>query len=528
MLEHRISQVKDIRVAVIGVGYVGLPLAVKLAERGFSVMGLDINKDIIDQLQNGRSTVEGITETRLTKVVRYDRLLTLQLVDKSISKTSPQAIKSLIGVDVFIICVHTPLHPTKGWEPDTRWIRRSAKLIRRVFETELDSGQQKNERLVILESTTYPGTTRKIFSQIVSDFKAKGMTCHLAYSPERTSPGPNAYDDNAVPEPGKERSTFQITRIVGGLDESSKKAACALYKTIFKEIHPVDSLEAAEMIKLVENTFRFISIGFANEMARIARDFDLNIWQIIKAAKTKDFGLDLCFPGLIGGHCLPIDPHYLGWAVRNRRRAATFIEVAEMAHQIMKQDALELVRRLLSHHDRAISGSSILFFGIAYKKNVGDIRESAVLYLMKRLYSYGAKIYFWDPVFASHSVKRPLRLYLSKEECKELPAKVSEGLVQDEGNPIGDYYFEPEEMTGTWEDLRNQILGSKFGCIILATDHDEFHSAYTELISTGEDPPIADLCNAIESSMQKLPPSQTEELKKKLKIPGKYMLLGFH
>jgi UDP-N-acetyl-D-glucosamine dehydrogenase len=527
-LEEQIRKVRDVRVAVIGIGYVGLPLAVRLAETGFAVVGVDIKKEIVDQLNAGNSTVEGLTGERVRKVIAEGRLSLLLIDASKPSETDPETLATLIGVQVFIVCVPTPLHHARGWEPETHWISDAAQVIRRVGEMEIESGSPLPERLLVLESTTYPGTTREIFTPILNLFDAQGLRCYLAYSPERTSPGPESNDDGETePVPGRHPSTFQITRIVGGADEQSRDVAVALYESIFSNVRVVESLETAEMIKLVENTFRFISIGFANEMARIARAFGLNIWSIIEAAKTKGFGLDLCFPGLIGGHCLPIDPHYLSWTVRNRRQMATFVDVAESAHQSMRRDALDLIQRLLNQRKRGVSGASILFFGIAYKKNVGDIRESAVLELMKRLYIYGADVHFWDPVRAGHAAKQRPRLLFSDEERRLLTADQSKPLSQ---LADGSHYFEPEELSGSWDERRQSVLQGDFDCVVLATDHDIFHVAYMDLLLADEGPPIADLRNAIQTWLRGIdsPDDILKILTEKLDERSRYMLMGVH
>jgi UDP-N-acetyl-D-glucosamine dehydrogenase len=527
-LEEQIRKKRDVRVAVIGIGYVGLPLAIKLAETGFVVVGVDIKREIVEQLNAGKSTVEGMTDERVRKVISEGRLSLLLIDDSKPADTDPETLAILIGVQVYIVCVPTPLHHARGWEPEIHWISEAAQVIRRVGEREIERGAPLPERLLVLESTTYPGTTRDLFSPLVSLFEAQGLRCHLAYSPERTSPGPGSYDEG---DDGRERgrypSTFQITRIVGGADEQSRNVAVALYESIFSEVRAVESLESAEMIKLVENTFRFISIGFANEMARIARAFGLDIWSIIEAAKTKGFGLDLCFPGLIGGHCLPIDPHYLSWTVRNRRQMATFVDVAESAHQSMRRDALDLIQRLLNQRKRGVSGAAILFLGIAYKKNVGDIRESAVLELMKRLYIYGADVHFWDPVRATHAAKHRPRLLFSDEERRLLAAGQPELLPQ---LPDGSHYYEPAELAGSWDELRQRVLQGGFDCVVLATDHDIFHTVYMDLLLADEGPPIADLRNAIQTWLKKIePPADTAKIvAEKLQQRSKYMLMGVH
>jgi nucleotide sugar dehydrogenase len=380
------------------------------------------------------------------------------------------------------------------------------------------------ERLIVLESTTYPGTTKEIFKPLLDHFRELVLRWYLAYAPERTSPGPKAYNETTPVISGKERSAFQITRVVGGLDSHSAEIASALYfKNVCDDVHVVSSLEAAEMVKLVENTFRFVSIGFSNELSRIAKTFGLNVWELIEAVKTKDFGLDVCYPGLIGGHCLPIDAHYLGWSLRRTRQIANFVDVAEKAHQDMRQDALDLTQRLLNRNDRGFAGSKILFLGISYKKNVGDIREAAALDLMKKLYSANAKVAFWDPVRSKHSLRTLPCIRFSENDCRLLSENTLNATPEDsEGR-----YFEPEELKGTWEELRERILGSEFNCIVLATDHDDFKDCYREIVLNEAAPPLADLSNCLSSWLATLPADEdTDMLRRRLAQRNHYMLLG--
>lgn len=517
MLLQRISEKNNVRVAVFGIGYVGLPLAIKLAEAGFFVIGVDINQKLIDLLNAGKSSIEGISDERIAGVIN-SRKFSLVKVEDVAAKNDEAVLESLTELDVIIVSVPTPLRRERGWDPETSLISKAAQLICRICEAEEKSGRLPEERLIVLESTTYPGTTRKIFLPLREKFSSQGKACFLAYSPERTSPGPNSHNDDS------EESTFQIKRIIAGIDETSKEVAETFYKTVFREVYPVANLETAEMTKLVENTFRFVSIGFANEIGRIAKAFDLNIWEIIKAVKTKPFGLDICYPGLIGGHCLPIDPHYLGWAYRNHRNVATFVEVAEKSHQDARRDALTLIQQLLSQHDKGLPKSSILFFGVAYKKNVGDIRESGVLDLMKKLFSYGSTISFWDPVRTKAEVRQKVQLYFSEVGFSQLPNRVSKELTKTKDS----YAATPEELVGNWENLKSRILSSEFDCVILATDHDEFRDAYFELLTNENAPPIVDINNTIESWLKdtKMDLEKTRQISDVLKSRSRYMLFG--
>lgn len=524
MLKDLIIGKGDIRIAVIGLGYIGLPLAIKLTEQGFKVVGIDINADVINQLLGGESSVEGISNERVKKAVEINKRLELVVVTEEPAKSGPATIEKLVGVQIFIVCVPTPLKDGNGWAPDLTYIEKAEELIRRVSETEAELGRLPEERLIVLESTTYPGTTKQVFAPLVEEFRSPVLRWYLAYSPERTSPGRDAYEETLEVTPGKERSAFQITRVVGGVDSHSAEVAAALYRNVSQDVRLVTSLETAEMVKLIENTFRFVSIGFSNEISRIARTFGLNVWELIEAVKTKDFGLDICYPGLIGGHCLPIDPHYLGWALRNRRQIANFVDAAEKAHQDMRQDALDLIQRLLNRNDRGFAGSRILFFGISYKKNVGDIRESAAVELIKKLHSSNADVAFWDPVRAKHVLKPRPQIVFSESDSRILSEHT---LAAMPTNSDGQRYFEPEVLEGTWEKLRERILGTEFNCIVLATDHDEFRDAYREIILREDGPPVADLSNCIPSWLETLPSSEeTDKMRRLIEDRKRYMLLG--
>ena len=514
---------KDARIGVIGLGYIGLPLAIKFSETGFKVTGIDIKADIINQLLRGEATVEGLPDNRIKAAIESKRL-ELLVANEDTEKMGQVSLEKLAGIEVFIICVPTPLKAGDGWAPDLDYISNSEKLIRCVAQLEATLGRLPKERLIVLESTTYPGTTKEIFKPLLNDFRELVVRWYLAYAPERTSPGLNAYDETAPVIPGKERSAFQITRVVGGLDPNSTEIAGALYfRNICEDIHLVSSLEAAEMVKLVENTFRFVSIGFSNELSRIAKTFGLNVWELIEAVKTKDFGLDICFPGLIGGHCLPIDAHYLGWSLRRTRQIANFVDVAEKAHQDMRQDALDLTQRLLNRNDRGFAGSKILFFGISYKKNVGDIREAAALDLMRKLYCANAKVAFWDPVRSKHSLRNRPHIRFSENDCRLLSENTLNSTPEDsEGR-----YFEPEELKGKWEELRERILGTEFNCIILATDHDVFKDCYREIVLNEAAPPLADFSNCLPAWLATLPADEdTNLLRRRLEQRHRYMLLG--
>lgn len=519
---------REVRIAVIGLGYVGLPLAVNLAEKGFSVFGVDKSPARIDPLLAGRTTVEGLAGNRIARQIHHGRLKPVHVTYLDQNQPSPETINELLGVDIFVICVQTPLRKARGWEPDITWINSARQLIEAVCEMEIKARRLPGERLIILESTTYPGTTRNTFEEFVLGIsKMHQVSWYLAYSPERTDPGPKAH----LLGRGKHRRTSKIPRIVAGLDETSKELAFELYQTVFDKVEPVASLETAEMIKLVENTFRFVSIGFANEMGTIARAFDLNIWDVIHGVKTKGFGLDICYPGLIGGHCIPIDPHYLGSAARKQGRISTFIDAAETVHQQTKREARDLIHRLLGQQNKGIRNSRILFFGVAYKRNVSDFRESPSLDVMKDLFACGAKLSYWDPLLEPEAEKNPLHLTFNKQEKKALPKPLARRLTDLQGYPPESSYFVIDSLRGSWEDLRDEILHGSFDCVVLATNHDCFLITYEELMLIEPAPAVADLRNSIGTWLtedKKPSEDRIALVRKKTESRKKYMLLGVH
>lgn len=525
LLDQRVRDVNSVRVGVVGLGYVGLPLAVRLAERGFTVVGLDINAAVIAEIGEGNSTVEGLTNERIAHVLANKRLL-LTTLPKDPEEIDIPSLNELSGLDAFIICVPTPLRAGHGWEPDLGYIRKAQRILWRICEAERDAEQRPKERLIVLESTTYPGTTREIFLPLLEAFGEKQW--YLAYSPERTDPGRAATDPQRDSGQAEDPlSAYRIPRIVGGVDQKSLALACAFYETIYATVEPVSTLEAAEMTKLVENSFRFVSIAFANEMARVAKALHLNVWEVIGKALTKGFGLDLCYPGLIGGHCVPIDPHYLASVMRTHREPTGFIDLAEKIHQDTRRDAIDLIHRLLNRRGRSVSGSRIVFFGVAYKADIGDIRESAALQIMKSLYSAGANVSYWDPVRAGHSVKSRPQLVFTKQEHATLLPGARETLKEK-----GDLYvYEPAELGRTWAEVRKQVLNDDVNCIVLAAAHTDFRLTYADILSTEKRPAVADLCNAIAPWLRKLPetpagPGAADRYRQSLAAYGDYALLG--
>lgn len=522
----RIQQTKA-QVCVIGVGYVGLPLAVKLAELGYLVIGVDKDEAVVSSLNCGQSHIEGVTTERVRGAAENGRL-------KFLSSSDSETVMQLTGVDIFVICVHTPLKTARGWEPETCWIEKAICFIRTIYGVQ-DAADCPTERLIVLESTTYPGTTHELLVPLADDFKSCVKT-FVAYSPERANPG--VQPEIEVNTPGGD--PFSITRIVGGFDDASVEHARAFYKSAYDTIHVVGGLEAAEMTKLIENTFRFVSIAFANEMMRVTKLFDLNIWEIIEAAKTKGFGLDLCYPGLIGGHCIPIDPHYLSWAVRTHRRRATLIDVSESSHQATLGEACDLVLRSLSHNGHSICESSILLCGLAYKENIADIRESASLELIKQLIKYSVDITVWDPLCKYHPLTDGIPVLFSKEEYESLPERITKLMtfVQQKGEKRKEREeqrsLNVRKLDGRcWTEVRGDVLGDRFQCIVIATNHDVYHEMYQECLEKETSPPIVDLHAALYRWLSTASLAQDQQIAARAKLAAlsgnkRYMLLGVH
>jgi UDP-N-acetyl-D-glucosamine dehydrogenase len=362
-IKHLI-ETKGARVGVIGLGYVGLPLAVEFARRGLRAVGFEVDSKKADALNRGESYIGDVTSDALREAVASERLRATTDFD------------SLSSCDAIIICVPTPLRKTK--EPDISYILAAATEI----QQRLRRGQ-----LVVLESTTYPGTTDEV---LLPMFEERGLKLDedflLAFSPERVDPGnPQFHTDN-------------IPKVVGGCTDDSTEAAAALYSQIVREVHPVTSARVAEAAKLLENTFRAVNIGMANEMARLCYHLGIDTWEVIRAAATKPFGFMAFYPGPgIGGHCIPLDPHYLSWKARQHGFDSRFIGLAEEVNSRMPEHVVTLVADGLNDERKSLNGSRVLLLGVAYKKDIDDVRESPALSIIDRLRAKGADVRYHDP-----------------------------------------------------------------------------------------------------------------------------------
>jgi len=362
-IESKISD-KSAQIGVVGLGYVGLPVACAFAESGFTVTGIDVNEDVVQHLNSGKSHIGDVSDDRLSVLLK----------EKSFSaRTEYSCISQL---DVVIICVPTPLNKVK--DPDVSFI---------ITVTEEMAPYLHQELLVVLESTTYPGTTRELVMETIEKSGKKvGEDIHLCYSPERIDPGNNAYTIKNTP------------KVVGGITDDCTRLGSILYGNIADNVVPVSSPEAAEMVKLLENTFRSINIGLANEVAIMCEKLGVDVWEVIEAAATKPFGFMKFTPGPgLGGHCIPIDPQYLAWKMRALDYRAKFIDLAQDVNTHMPHHVVELVTDGLNLQGKAVNGSKILLCGVSYKKDIDDVRESPALDVMKLLEEDGAEVEYYDP-----------------------------------------------------------------------------------------------------------------------------------
>jgi len=362
-LSEKISS-KSIRAGVIGLGYVGLPLAVEFAKTGVAVVGFDVDREKIDSILRGESYISDVDSEAVSRVVSDGTLV------------ATTDFSQLAAVDTINICVPTPLRKTK--DPDLSYVIKAVEQIA-VY---LRPGQ-----VVILESTTYPGTVTEVVQpRLEKNGLRAGTDFFLAFSPERVDPG------------NTEWMTRNIPKVVGGTDPRSTEVAAALYNLIVETVVPVSSTRVAEMVKLLENTFRAVNIGLVNELALMCRDLEVDVWEVIDAAKTKPFGFMPFYPGPgLGGHCIPIDPFYLSWKARQNGFESRFIELAGHVNASMPRYVVETVTEALNSRERSVRGSRVHLCGVAYKPNVSDVRESPSLDIANLLIRQGAVVSYSDP-----------------------------------------------------------------------------------------------------------------------------------
>jgi UDP-N-acetyl-D-glucosamine dehydrogenase len=408
------------RTGVIGLGYVGLPLAIEFARAGFHAVGIDVDQRKVDAVNGGTSYIVDTASEDIASLVTTGRL------------RATDDFRVIAELDTVNICVPTPLRKTK--DPDMTFILAAVAEIKKY----LHAGQ-----LVILESTTYPGTTDELVLPALEEGGLKvGHDFFLAFSPERIDPG------------NKQYQTRNIPKVVGGVTAQCTQVAKALYEQSIDTVVPVSSTRVAEMVKLLENTFRSVNIGLVNELALMSAKLGINVWEVIDAAATKPFGFMPFYPGPgLGGHCIPIDPFYLGWKAKMNGFEPRFIELAGQINESMPKFVVDKVTDALNNDGKAVRNSRVHVLGVAYKRDVNDVRESPSLHVIKMLLDKGAKVTYSDP-FA--------------------PKIREDGMELDE-TPV------------------RQALEAGTDCVVLLTDHSTFN--YSEIVHLA--PVIIDTRNAL-------------------------------
>jgi UDP-N-acetyl-D-glucosamine dehydrogenase len=424
---------KQAHIGVIGLGYVGLPLLVEFTSRGFHGTGFEVDEAKAQQINAGTSYIGDVSSRKVKEVVDAKRL------------RATTDFSHLSQCDAIIICVPTPLRKTK--EPDVSYILAAAEQI---------AERLRRGHLIILESTTYPGTTDEV---LLPMFEAKGLKLDedflLAFSPERVDPGNPQFQ------------THNIPKVVGGVTDDSTVVAAHLYSQIVNDVHAVSSARVAEAAKLLENTFRAVNIGMANEMARLCYALNIDTWEVIRAAATKPFGFMPFYPGPgIGGHCIPLDPHYLSWKARQHGFDSRFISLAEEVNSRMPEHVVQLVSDGLNDARKAMNGSNVLLLGVAYKKDINDVRESPALSIIDRLRAKGANVRYHDPFVAE--------------------LRFDDAHTDSSGEPLSSVSLTNDELQAA-------------DCVIIVTDHSDID--YKRICSVV--PLIVDTRNALNGDVRR-------------------------
>ena len=383
-LEKKLAE-KTAVIGIVGLGYVGLPLAVSFAESGCRVIGFDVKQQRVDWVNEGRSYIVDVDSERLASAVTKNLLEATADQDR------------LKEVDAICICVPTPLTQTK--EPELSYV---------VYESEEISKRLRPGQLVVLESTTYPGTTNEVMLPILERSGLKGgRDFYLAYSPERVDPGSKSYTIKNTP------------KVVGGIDDESTRLAQTLYRQVSDVVIPVSSPEVAEMTKIFENVFRSVNIALVNELTLLCEKMGISVWEVIDAAASKPFGFMPFYPGPgIGGHCIPLDPYYLANKAREFDFHTRFIELAADINEQMPYYVASRIMEALNARGKSLRGSEVLVLGVAYKKDVEDTRESPSLKLLKLLREKGANLNYNDPYIGSVQVGDSVMTSVELEEAR--------------------------------------------------------------------------------------------------------------
>lgn len=362
---------REIVVGVVGLGYVGLPLAVEKAKAGFKTIGFDVQKSKVDSVNAGHNYIGDVVDSDLEKLVQEGKLSAT--TDFSFVK----------DVDFIAICVPTPLD--KHQEPDISYVKSSAEAIAKHLTA---------NTMVVLESTTYPGTTEELIKPILEN--GSGLKCgenfYLGFSPERVDPGNLIYKTKNTP------------KVVGGIGKDATEVIAAMYRAVLEgDVYEVSSPAIAEMEKILENTYRNINIGLINELGRLCHEMGISVWEVIDAAKSKPYGFQAFYPGPgLGGHCIPLDPYYLTWKAREYGFHTTLIENSMVINDGQPAYCVERAMHILNRHKKAINGAKILILGVAYKQDIDDYRESPAIRVIDELHKVGAEVDYYDPWIAEY------------------------------------------------------------------------------------------------------------------------------
>lgn len=417
------------KIAVIGMGYVGLPLAVEKAKVGFNVIGIERNRQRVEMINEGRNYIGDVKDEELRELVFENKL------------RATDDYQVLREADIIVICVPTPL--SKNRDPDISYIMSATKMIAK----HLRKGQ-----LITLESTTYPGTTTEVILPTLEASGLKvGQDFFLAFSPERVDPG------------NKRFTTKNTSKVVGGVTPICLEIACCFYNKTILHVVPVSSPEVAEMTKVFENTYRAVNIALVNELMFLCDKMGLNVWEVLDAAATKPFGIQIFYPGPgVGGHCIPIDPFYLTWKAREYDFFTRFIEVAGEINIEAHYHTVEKVRRALNNLQKSVCGSQILIMGVAYKKDIDDLRESPALKIIELLYNDRAEVVYHDPYIPEIKATEEFPYALRRVDLSETEIKNADCVLILTDHSQIDYSWVVEHARLV-VDARNATKGVKSG-----------------------------------------------------------------
>lgn len=379
---------KEIRVGVVGLGYVGLPLAVEKAKAGFKTIGFDVQKEKVDLVNAGHNYIGDVIDDDLKELVEQGML------------SATEDFTFIKDVDFIAICVPTPLD--RHQQPDISYVKNST--------IEIAKHLTKNT-MVVLESTTYPGTTEELIKPLLEE--GSGLKCgedfYLGFSPERVDPGNAVYKTKNTP------------KVVGAIGKDATEVIASMYRAVLEgDVHEVSSPAIAEMEKILENTYRNINIGLINELAILCDRMNINLWEVVDAAKTKPYGFQAFYPGPgLGGHCIPLDPYYLSWKAREYGFHTSMIEASMMINDKMPEYCVERAGKILNRFKKALNGAKVLVLGVAYKQDIDDYRESPALRVIEELEKSGADVDFYDPYISSYKYQGAV-----KEGMKEIDEKI--------------------------------------------------------------------------------------------------------